>query len=512
MHLAGKVYKALMTKNMTPRKRCAGAVPKNNIGKILANGVTLREADSIGMGLPLGPGVDFGMMQLLRRYTVVVVITLIAHVHVVTLACYAFPFILARLPMWHVCGHFAGLSLCCGAIILVSPHLKKAAARRQYGSPMAKPQDFDAVPKITSMLGPVEFVVLTAAMAAPVIGCLVVIRNAATALAGAPTTTASARVHRDFAGNNLRLDVVEVRAALAWVCAVAVHYAYIACTYPGQPEISGCRDVCGPSPRRPRLAAWMTHLSREVGAYFHGRVLPTTVLADPPLVATDAREEGPFIFGFHPHGVLPLTTLWLRLCPQWQAVAPDFTLLTASVMHYIPVMRDLLQWLGARDVSHISIARALNEGRSVMLIPGGQAEMLESQSGTNKLRLVTSNTKWLQIAIEQGAAVVPVISFGETEILDNVRIPWFQRWCVRRFGLPVLHLPHGALGLPFPRPRPVTVCVGTPIRPPQLAPGEQPTKDMVAGLHREYYRAVTALFHARRAEAGFAKMELDLLG
>jgi len=215
--------------------------------------------------------------------------------------------------------------------------------------------------------------------------------------------------------------------------------------------------------------------------------------------------------GFHPHGILPLTTLWLRLCPQWRAVAPDYTLLTASVVHYIPVMRDLLHWLGAREVSRASIAGALRGGKSVLLVPGGQAEMLESRSGAKKMKLVIRHRGLMRLAIEHGAPLVPIISFGETELMDNVRVPGLQQWFVRRLGLPPLHMPYGWLGLPVPRPHPVTVCIGAPVRPPPLAQGVRPTTEMVEAFHKDYYQAVSSLFHEFRAEAGFPDLELELL-
>lgn len=147
-----------------------------------------------------------------------------------------------------------------------------------------------------------------------------------------------------------------------------------------------------------------------------------------------------------------------------------------------------------------------------MLVPGGQAEMLESQSGANKLKLVIRHRGLMRLAIEHGTPLVPVISFGETELMDNVQVPGLQRWFVRRLGLPPLHLPYGWLGLPVPRPQPVTVCIGAPVHPPPLAQGAGPTKEMVEAFHEKYYEVVSSLFHEFRAEAGFPNMELELLG
>jgi hypothetical protein len=55
----------------------------------------------------------------------------------------------------------------------------------------------------------------------------------------------------------------------------------------------------------------------------------------------------------------------------------QISVLTASVMHLVPLMRDLLQWMGGREVSRESFRHALKRGRSCMVVPGGQAEMLQ---------------------------------------------------------------------------------------------------------------------------------------
>ena len=41
------------------------------------------------------------------------------------------------------------------------------------------------------------------------------------------------------------------------------------------------------------------------------------------------------------------------------------------------------QWMGGREVSRESFRHALKGGRSCLVVPGGQAEMLQSQSDDN---------------------------------------------------------------------------------------------------------------------------------
>ena len=54
---------------------------------------------------------------------------------------------------------------------------------------------------------------------------------------------------------------------------------------------------------------------------------------------------GLYVLGFHPHGIVPVTLFWFRCCAEWETLFPNvvFSPLTASVMHLVPLMRDLLQ-------------------------------------------------------------------------------------------------------------------------------------------------------------------------
>ena len=87
---------------------------------------------------------------------------------------------------------------------------------------------------------------------------------------------------------------------------------------------------------------------------------------------------------------MPLTVMWVRTCSQWSTLFPGviFCPLTASVMHLVPLMRDLLQYIGGREVSKDAIQLALRSGKNCLLIPGGQAEMMESSSYKDEVRYI----------------------------------------------------------------------------------------------------------------------------
>lgn len=207
-----------------------------------------------------------------------------------------------------------------------------------------------------------------------------------------------------------------------------------------------------------------------------------------------------YIFGFHPHGVVPLTLFWLGVCDDWQNLFPGikFSALSASVMHLVPLMRDVIQWLGCREVSKASFQNALRTRRNCLLIPGGQIEMIESSSYKNDIKVSTKHLGFIRMAIKEGADLVPVISYGEVDLLDNVEAPTIQKWFLKRVGIAIPHLPYGLLYLPIPRPNKVTVVVGTPI---PVEHQQEPSNDYVKKIAAIYLKALLTLDEKYHMEA-----------
>ncbi len=58
-----------------------------------------------------------------------------------------------------------------------------------------------------------------------------------------------------------------------------------------------------------------------------------------------------YLFGFHPHGIYPLTTIWATRSSIWKKVVGDIDpeILGASVMFFVPILRDILMSAGCRD-------------------------------------------------------------------------------------------------------------------------------------------------------------------
>jgi 1-acyl-sn-glycerol-3-phosphate acyltransferase len=125
--------------------------------------------------------------------------------------------------------------------------------------------------------------------------------------------------------------------------------------------------------------------------------------------------------------------------------------------------------------------------------------MLHSASHLSEVRVVTKHSGFIRMALQEGAHLVPVLSFGEIDLMDNIRMPAVQQWFLRHTGIAAPHNPYGLFYLPIPRPRKVTVVVGAPIPVERVA---EPTDALVKQTMDVYMRALLDMYEKHRVAAG----------
>ncbi|GFR51674.1 hypothetical protein Agub_g14116, partial [Astrephomene gubernaculifera] len=182
---------------------------------------------------------------------------------------------------------------------------------------------------------------------------------------------------------------------LALLALAAVLLPYFVITLRGHPAHTGCR-------RWQWLCRWFGRVVEGSLAWWSGSL---TLIRDFPGTADQAaeealrrqqREEGGeeeggveqeesgqqprrrYVLGFHPHGLYPTGAGFLPLMPGLQCAFPGHTIvtLTASIVHYLPGLRDIAGWAGFRQVTRATFRRALRDTGAVLLCPGGQAELV----------------------------------------------------------------------------------------------------------------------------------------
>jgi len=232
------------------------------------------------------------------------------------------------------------------------------------------------------------------------------------------------------------------------------------------------------------------------------------------VVGEQKLENRQYIIGVHPHGFLPIGTMTALLTPVANAKEVVFNgvaplSLAASMCFYIPIYRDFCLAAGFVDAARYNALRILNSGGTLMLVPGGATEALYCYPGKH-VAYLKSRKGFIKLALETGAWLVPVYSFGEVELYGQMSasfplIKKLQKKFQAVFGL----------SLPIvtnliPRCKAITPCVGRPI-PVQKV--DHPTDAQVTALLEQYSRGLLEVFnkHAPDYIPNEAERKLEII-
>ncbi|KAM8882388.1 2-acylglycerol O-acyltransferase 1 isoform 1-T1 [Synchiropus picturatus] len=222
-----------------------------------------------------------------------------------------------------------------------------------------------------------------------------------------------------------------------------------------------------------------------------------------------------YIFGFHPHGVL-VAGAFGNFCTEATGFSQLFPglrphLLMLPFWFRIPFFRDYIMCGGLVSSSKSSLSCLVSrpEGGNVAVIAvGGAPESLEARPGALTLQLL-NRKGFIKLALKHGAQLVPVFSFGENELFDQVENPagsplrTFQNRLQTIMGvaLPLFHA-RGIFQYSFglmPYRKPIHTVVGKPI-PVEQTPS--PSSYDIDALHEVYLQCLTEVFEQHKHNYG----------
>jgi len=229
----------------------------------------------------------------------------------------------------------------------------------------------------------------------------------------------------------------------------------------------------------------------------------------PPAVPLSPSNQ--YIFVVHPHGGLASNRAMFGFCTKhfWDPAFPgvDFRVLTATAAFRIPIIREAWLWSYCIDASKKSAVRALQNGTSLLLYPGGVKEQLMTERGRHRVFL-KSRKGFVKLALQHGCSLVPIYVFGETDLYDHWRFGiGFRRWVADRFNASIVLL-SGSWGL-LPYRVQVTGVSGAPIRVAGII--EHPSQEQIDALHDKYMRALQKLFDSEKKKYGYDNAVLEIL-
>ncbi|XP_052784158.1 2-acylglycerol O-acyltransferase 2-like isoform X2 [Mya arenaria] len=141
----------------------------------------------------------------------------------------------------------------------------------------------------------------------------------------------------------------------------------------------------------------------------------------------DLDPNKSYVFGIHPHGImqysgfLSFATEAMGFSEMFPGIFPHLVILHGQFQ--FPFYRDYLLSSGMCSVSRKSFDWILNHrGHAACVVVGGAVEALESNPGHFNL-VVMKRKGFIKQALIHGASVVPVFTFGENDVYEQVQNP-----------------------------------------------------------------------------------------
>lgn len=204
----------------------------------------------------------------------------------------------------------------------------------------------------------------------------------------------------------------------------------------------------------------------------------------------------PKMYCCHPHGVFGYATV-IGFSGKSKILGRFVTVVTLNLQFYFPLWRDLIIGLGFCASEKRAIRSVLRAGREdIAVVVGGARET--GKMKRNEINVVLSNRKGVfELALEEGAALVPVINFGENELYNQVQYPWLERLQLKLLKmLKIFPIVIYGRMLLFPEQVPMTTVIGSPIQVQKIS--GKPTYEQIDDLRNRYIQALRELHDRHR--------------
>ena len=217
-----------------------------------------------------------------------------------------------------------------------------------------------------------------------------------------------------------------------------------------------------------------------------------------------------YIFACHPHGTLAFNRAAVGFCTKslWDIAFPGvkFRVLTASAPFFVPFIRELWLWSYCIDASKATAVKAMRQiHASLFVYPGGELEQIETVYQKH-IVMLSMRKGFIKLAIEEGAELVPVYAFGESDLYYHSSfLLELRKYIVKKFHV-AIPLLRGQFGL-MPYRVPVTMVFGTPMK---LIHTSTPTQEDIDTAHANYCAALRQLFDEHKERLGYKDAKLEI--
>ena len=243
---------------------------------------------------------------------------------------------------------------------------------------------------------------------------------------------------------------------------------------------------------------------------------------------TDLDDKTQYIFTSFPHGaisanhILSMTDAGGFLSKIYRGERRD---LAASVLFYLPVVREILLLLGNVDAGAVTAKLQLSLKRSLLIFVGGEKEQLMTAPKQHKI-FARTRFGFVKLALLYGAELVPMYTFGENEVYHiSHKFHALRHWLQRNLSMGI-SLFHGDgwhrlsplkgtelhMEVAAPVPMPARFRANATVDSGRGQERLVPSKEDIEAYHSAFLKAQKHLFERTKGRHGVPKdVQLEIL-
>ena len=207
-------------------------------------------------------------------------------------------------------------------------------------------------------------------------------------------------------------------------------------------------------------------------------------------------ENNQFIYGYHPHGNLPLGLCGIMNTNLFQ----NTIILISNILFRIPFINLLLYYKGNMDsITSKNIDKYITLGNNIIICPGGVHEMLLCQPYSNKIYISTKHKGFIKKAIQYGISIVPTFCFGENNSTINQLKP-LEKWVYHKCKITIPGIQTNKYYLPISNHDTITYIIGKPIHISKSY--QMTTEEYIKSIELQYYQRIIDIFNKYNPQYG----------
>lgn len=214
------------------------------------------------------------------------------------------------------------------------------------------------------------------------------------------------------------------------------------------------------------------------------------------------------LFALEPHDVLPLSIFAFNDICGGLKQRQTFGCIT-SVCFSIPLMKHIYTWVNAVSVDKKNMTKLLNQGKSLVVCPGGVQEVTLLENNHEIVLYLKSRLGFVKLAMQYGIPIVPAFTFGLRDSF-SFWVPkgqFFHKLSKVLGFMPMLFFGMFSLPLGPSKPCDYSIVIGKPICLPKC---DNPSEEEIRKYHSEYIQEITRIYELFKDDFGLQDVSLRI--